>query len=286
MHSDISPRQAEYHNASFEMSDDMVRLRDPFTGDSLSKDSPPRSMEEYAGLSAGYQYLRSNPDIKVYIWGESHAGRVDHDEASRILTGVDGVFLEMFDNTEEAQDAFWNVSIKGSVKVSQELANAIGPYKMQQMEALAGAQKPVFLPEATRDSGEYEEVFIDYCHIVDKLLPLALDGNDDGALAAEIAVSVTTMLRDWYMIGKMGLQMQAYERATGQKLKNPLVWIGPAHAATMPDKFRSLGVDSVTNVDESLFGSLHEGNVSRVNGQINMVDAAKNGLTRIVRPMR
>jgi len=50
MLSGISESQAQKHNNSFEIKGDVVQLCDPFTGENLSTQRPPESLEQMAGL--------------------------------------------------------------------------------------------------------------------------------------------------------------------------------------------------------------------------------------------
>ena len=63
MLSEITESQAQKHNNSFEINGDLVQLRDPFTGENLSSERPPRSLESMARLAAGFDYLRGRKDI-------------------------------------------------------------------------------------------------------------------------------------------------------------------------------------------------------------------------------
>ncbi len=251
MLSEITETQAQKHNNSFEIIDDVVQLRDPFTGENLSSERPPRSLEHMAGLARGYEYLRGGDDLTVRLYGESHGDgdEVNQSELQAQLVMSDAVFLELLDHTPATEKAFWDVSMTGGADVTAGLIHDMGPYKFDQLNALVGANKPVFLPEPSREGTQYEQEFIEYVRIIDKLLPVALNGDEGVVLATEIAVSASVMMRDWYLIGRMGQQIEMFEKKTGFKITNPMVWIGSAHTDTLPSKLKALGIATTTNVE-------------------------------------
>jgi len=288
MLSEITESQAKKHNNSFEINGDVVQLRDPFNGEKLSSERPPQSLEHMAELASGFDYLKSRKDITVHIYGESHNDEhtVNQDELQAQLASSDAVFLELLDHTPATEKAFWDVSMTGGADVTAGLIHEIGTHKFDQLNALVGAGKPVFFPEPSREGSQYEKEFIEYVRIIDNLLPSALNGDEGAALAAEIAVSASVMMRDWYLIGKMGQQIEAFENETGVKITNPMIWIGSAHTETLPAKLKGLGISSVTNV-ESTHGyistqEMGEHSIPK-NGSISMVNAARDGLARISR---
>lgn len=288
MLSEITESQAQKHNNSFEINGDVVQLRDPFTGENLTSEHPPQSLEQMAGLARGFDYLRGRDDLTVRLYGESHSDnhQLNQDELQVQLAMSDAVFLELLDHTPATEKAFWDVSMTGGADITVGLRDDMGPAKFNQLNALVGANKPVFFPEPSREGAQYEKEFIEYVRIIDKLLPVALSGDEGVALAAEIAVSASVMMRDWYLIGKMGQQIEMFENETGIKITNPMIWIGSAHTDTLPSKLKALGVTTVTNI-ESTHGYVSTEEASEhslpKNGSISMIDAARDGLARISR---
>lgn len=289
MLSEITKSQAKKHNNSFEINGDVVQLRDPFTGENLSSERPPQSLEFTAGLAGGFEYLKSRDNLTVRLYGESHADehQVNKDELLAQLAMSDAVFLELVDHTPATEKAFWDVSMNGGAEITAGLMYDMGPHKFDQLNALVDANKPVFLPEPSREGTQYDQEINEYMRIIDKLLPVALSGGDEGiVLAAEIAVSASTMMRDWYMIGKMGQQIELFEEKTGIKITNPMIWIGSVHTDTLQPKLEALGITTSVAI-ESTHGYVSSGEAGErslpKNGSISMVDAARNGLARISR---
>lgn len=286
----LTERQVNQHNRSYELRNDIIQLKDPFSGEPLRGDKPPLSLERDTGLAMGYDFLRSRPDITFTIYGETH-GDSDYSDPSEVyehLAASDIVFLEGFGSTREVESLFWNVCTRGeTARVSPTTFASMSDYMKRQLQLMAGTGKPVMLPEIPAGGSQLENDLLSFNDIMHDLLPAALGGDQDFALAVEINLVAGTMLREWYMIGKMGLLIQAYEQSTGEHLTSPMVWIGQAHLETMPRKFESLGV-GVTNYAAQRQSRNTPprpivGEYERTNGKVPFVEAARDGLARLVR---
>ena len=211
---------------------------------------------------------------------------MNQDELRSQLALSDVVFLELLDHTPATERAFWDVSMTGGADVTAGLIREVGPYKFDQLNALAGADKSIFFPEPSREGAQYEKEFIEYVRIIDALLPDAERGDEGAALAAEIAVSTSVMMRDWYLIGKMGQQIEMFEKKTGTKISNPMIWVGSGHLETLPSKLKALGIVTTASVESTHGYVLSEGSSEHSlpkNGSISMIGAARDGLARISR---
>ena len=285
----MTQRQADHHNNSFERSGDYIQFRDPFTGEDLGARRPPHSLEIGAGLADGFDYLRSHPDICLTIYGESHGDQdsVSSAELNPLLHDSDAVFLEGVGHSAEMDHLFWNVgTINQGMSVSQNTIDTLGAYKMRQLEALAGIKKPVLFPEIPANGNEYENQLLEFNLILDELLPKSLAGDEDFALAVEINLAVSTIMREWYMLGKMGQQMAAYEQLTGERIKSPLLWIGSMHTETIPPKADSFGIWVVRHEAHSQERNTPPSpiyNGRRTNREVPFVEAARDGLARLIR---
>lgn len=284
----LTERQQEHHNASFEHYGDWVQFCDPFTGERFEPGRVPGSIEHLSGFGPGIDYLRQRSDVVVSIFGEKHG---DNDvtspaEINAQLAKSDAVFLEGYGTSKEVEDLFWAVCTNyEGISVSQSTVNALGAYKMRQLKHLAGCKKPIFFPEMSIEGNGYEKDLIDFTAILEELRPLAMS-DENFALALEINLAASTIMREWFMIAKMGMKMKLYEHVTGHRLRQPMIWIGKLHAQTMPPKLAGLGL----TVNAYVAREQHDGTPARAavgefrrsNGTIPFVEAARDGLARII----
>lgn len=287
----ITRHQADYHNRSFERRGDVVYLADPFSGEPILPDRVPMSIEQQSWLAEGIGYLRANHDITIRIFGENHG---DNDisnpaEVEAALNGCDVVFLEGFGVNKSIEDLFWQVGTEGTgTETSRSTIDALGAYKLRQLKLLAGIGKPIFFPEVPEGGTQFEQDLLDYCLILDGLRPAAMAGDENFALAVEINIASSTVMREWYMLARMGHLMKTCQQLGGERLKAPLLWIGTMHAETMVPKVRGLGVGVEPIIARRQIRNTSEnsawGDYQRPNGQLPVLEAARDGLARIVRP--
>lgn len=241
----ITPRQAELHKASFELADGSVYFRDPFNGERLSPGGPPSSIEQQPDLKLGLDYLRQHrSEIKFTILASNHGDLdvLDESEVRGVLSRHDAIFLELFGHNKDAQDLFWQTGYGKEPASGEETYNILSGYKRQQLDLLRGVDKPVMLPEPAFDGTDYES---DLCAIgqkTEELQTIVSEKGDDAVLILEVSLASETIMREWFMIAKMGSYMQFLEGLGGSQVLKPLLWIGGVHAETMLAKFRGLGL--------------------------------------------
>ncbi len=282
----ITERQTELHNRSFEhLEGGYVQFCDPFSGEPLRPDRVPVSIESQPWLADGIRYLRERAGtLQVDVLAGSH-GDEDYDnptEVRGIVSSHDAVFLEFIGANDAIAKLFWNVSHGRGTEVSREIVDSLGPHKLRQLKPLASIDKPVHFPEMATDGTEFEKELLEFQAILEELRPRAVGGEEAFMLAVEINLIVATIMREWFMIAKMGSYLKAHDEL-GERLSHPLIWIGTYHGTTMPTKIRSLGVkceplyleETVANTPPNL---LHTGS-----DYFDFTKAAHDGIARKLR---
>ena len=280
----ITDLQAKLHNNSMRLESvadtEFVQLRDPFTGEDFEAHRPPQSIEMQPHLRAGLDYLRSHPEVHLTILADNHGKDdiINRDEIAKILSEADSVYLEGFGATQDDADKLWEVAANNA---RAKDVGGLGVYKQQQYELLEGVNKPVLLPEVPSDGSEYDSNLLEFTTILDELRPLAL-GNENIQLAIEINLAASSIMREWYLLAKMGSYLFSLEEA-GLKCEHPLLWIGSSHATTMVPKLNGLGIDFEVIEPKRLQNEtspdlLHEGD-----SLISYEQAATSGLSKVTR---
>ncbi|MFZ1250288.1 MAG: hypothetical protein WAR37_02475 [Candidatus Microsaccharimonas sp.] len=281
----ITPNQAELHNNSMSLErrvdGEYIQLHDPFNGERIEAGKTPRSIENQPDLKAGIDYLKSHPDIELTILAENH-GKDDvmnKDEIRSVLDKGDSLYLEGFGALHTHQDELWDI-VTGRLKVS-DIHDLEPGYQKQQYEAIEAINIPALLPEVPGEGSQYERDLLEFVTLLDELRLLAVD-DENIQLAIEVNLAITSIMREWYMVAKIGSYLSYLERA-GLKSNRPILWIGSSHAETMEPKLKGLGVNfKVIKPQMSEIRtepeSLHEGL-----SQISYTDAAKFGLSKVNR---
>ena len=290
-----SERTLDLHNKSSERIGEFLQLKDPFSGERLVPDRPPSSLDHQPDLREGLAYLRNNPDIAVRVLGDTH-GEYDiasPAETQYALQGCDSIFLEGIGGADDsfAHDLFWKVGYENkSVQLSRSDYDSLGAHRQHQLRLLGGCKKPIFFPEVPSNGTEYEQDINDLINLTDVLLPYALGGDDHLALAVEINIASTIMMREWYMLAKMGSLMKNFERRTGTRLRRPLIMIGSAHLETLPPKVSGLGLSIEVREARATIRNTppkpirHE--ALRHGDELPVLEAARDGVARLIKHSR
>lgn len=291
----VSERTKQLHKRSSERHGDWLQLKDPFTGERILPDRPPSSLEMQPGLRDGLSYLRNHPEISFRILGDTH-GEYDiasPAETKHALIDRDCIFLEGFGATKDhfIHNLFWKVGYENATAtVSDNDYISMGAHKHHQLKMLAGCKKPIFFPEVPSGGTKYEQDILELIQLTDALLPHSLHGDESAALDVEINVASTIVLREWYMLAKIGMYMKAVEQSTGDRLRNPLIIIGSAHLETMPVKINGLGLSVESREAQATIKNTPSKPISlevrRTEPELPVLEAARNGVARLMRHSR
>lgn len=281
---------AQLHNRSFEKGSDVIVFNDPFTGERLRSDTPPRSIEAQPDLRDGLNFLRRRPDLDFKTFGEPHGDQdyTDPRDVKGLIDSSDVIFLEGFGHSQELDNLLWSVCTQNEgVNVPTTTIESLGEYKLRQLKLLAGIEKPVFIPEVAATGSSYEKDLLDYILILKELSPRAMAGDEQFAFHTLINLASSTIMRDWYMIAKMGQLMDIYENLSGDRLDSPLLWIGNAHIETMQPKLDGLGLRHRSfrgNRQVKNTPTLHVTNELHPSAEtFDFGEAARNGVARIIK---
>lgn len=279
----ISRKQFELHNNSYELSGDLVRFRDPFTGDYLEPGIPPRSIEAQPNLKAGLDYLRHRgSDVELTIFASAHGDSDHHDtkEVKQVVGAHDAVFLELIGATPDIEALFYDIASGSGAHTTQATLESIGDYKVRQLQAVAGSKIPILFPEVKANGSRYEQELLEYIDLLNELRPIALAGDANFALATEINIIGTSIMREWYMLANMGYQMAIAENA-GYKISSPLLWIGSLHGETLPAKCEGLGIATRVEFPEFLDRRSPENKLHGFDDFIDFTTAARDAVARV-----
>ncbi len=254
-----TPAAAELHNASYQAHDlsdgrQHITFLDPFTGEQLRPDRVPGSIEAQPHLRQGLDYLRSRgTSIDLSVYAAPHGDNSVHDMQELIdaFESHDAIFLEGIGHTAVDRDLVWDVSASNKRTITEEEGQRFGPYGQRKLAALVGQNKPTYFADLPADGDSYDRYTMEWNGMVDTLGKMISDQNGDPeslALAMGINLTATTILREWYMLATIGLELSRLD-AAGYKSEKPLFLVGQMHGTTLLDKAAVLGVH--TSVTEA-----------------------------------
>jgi len=248
----------DLHNASYRYTSnslgdrDEIVFRDPFKGVDLDPNRVPPSVAEDHNLRSGLNSLAmfgQEYGHRVTIAGAPHHDKSAFDmrQLEALIATHDVVFLEGIGNTGADRRLVREVGY-GRNNVPDDFEDRWGRFKLIQLAALTGNNKPVFYADTPGDGTMFEDALIRWGSPVRELTKQARHtsgrSRDDLYRAALINISGNTIFREWNMLGIIGNDLESVSQQTGHAPGSSLFLIGGEHMDTLPAKLQMLRVQS------------------------------------------
>lgn len=245
----------EIHRKSFERNESrvegaLITLKDPFSGNILRPDGPPRSIEQTAELNKGLDYLRANSSrfrLTVYTAPHGDSALHDNDDITAAFADHDVLFFEGLQHYSADNQLLSDIATLKKAQITDEEARRLGEYKVRVLAMLLGANKPAFYADVASDRSNLESAIISWGELslnLQNSINNSLGDVNASKLALGISLAGSSIFREWCMLASMGICLQDLEES-GETPKNLMFLVGSLHGKTLPKKARYLGVDTV-----------------------------------------